>query len=115
MTKLQKLNQDIKALAASIKHWKRMVTGEDTVGSPSKCALCKLYYGDDCRGCPVREDTGEVLCGGSPYVDWEDEEGITGDRAKQAKAAVAELAYLQGLRVDLVDRRRRLRAKRKKK
>lgn len=34
---------------------------------PETCSLCDLYFVDLCKRCPVKEITGEIDCGGSPY------------------------------------------------
>lgn len=65
------------ALQQSIAHWKRLEavkTPEEAMyegwGSVN-CALCSLYYMapfDDCGNeCPVKVETGEDACLGTPY------------------------------------------------
>lgn len=62
-----------KALLKSIEHWKRLEAcktiaeaDEEGTGVP-ECALCAVYYDEDCEGCPVAEFTDEDCCGGTPY------------------------------------------------
>jgi len=34
------------------------------------CALCQVYYGRMCKGCPIAHHTGDQYCGGTPYDDF---------------------------------------------
>jgi hypothetical protein len=49
------------------------------------CALCRLFFWNNCLGCPVRLNTGHAHCEGSPYP--------TTTRPDR-RAARAELNYL---------------------
>ncbi len=62
-----------KALKQSIAHWRRMAKytslaqfKDEGLGVTS-CALCTLFYGAECEGCPVYKETGEAGCDNSPY------------------------------------------------
>ena len=55
------------ALIDSIKHWHRNATDVfDGVGA-RHCALCKLYFANHCKDCPVKEHTGFSHCHNTPY------------------------------------------------
>jgi hypothetical protein len=60
-----------RALKKSIAHWGRMAAGEQKSGEvPSwlHCALCDLFIGERCVGCPVFNITGKTYCKGTPYI-----------------------------------------------
>lgn len=111
----------LNALRSSIRHWKRLEKGRTRANEgigPAYCALCRMFYFENyrpgrdicnharsydavCLGCPVRERTGQKLCGGTPYADaekaWmlEELDGI-GSAAFKA-AAKKEREFLQSL------------------
>ena len=91
-----------KALELSIKHWERIVTGEDTSVSAISCALCQLFNPvensrakDNCRGCPVAQRTGRGWCDGSPYRTVVK---LTPGTIAFRRAAMKELRFLESLR-----------------
>lgn len=58
------------AFEASILHWQENVAAErpeDVRMGPDNCALCSLFFEDDCEGCPVMRRTGYRGCSGTPY------------------------------------------------
>jgi len=58
------------ALKRSIAHWKRYVDGKgfkEGVPESHNCHLCKLFFHQDCHGCPVAEKTKEAACLRTPY------------------------------------------------
>jgi len=63
------------ALEKSITAWEEKVRlakkGEAAFAKmgATECALCKLYYYNDCIGCPVAAETGQPSCDGSPYME----------------------------------------------
>src|SRR4051812_14473195 len=59
----------LKALKASIEHWKRMRDSDTQYEKPysTYCDLCGLFLQNCCQGCPVREATCQRICKGSPY------------------------------------------------
>jgi len=66
----------LKALQASIEHWKRMRTnancGEEPYGDD--CPLCELFIIDEdhhCTGCPIYKKTGKDECQNTPWRDAE--------------------------------------------
>jgi hypothetical protein len=93
--------QTAAALEKSIAHWKRLATGtQDTLENtgPGSCALCQLFWGglyDRCEGCPVKDETGQRLCHGTPYSA-ASEIGIGNPGFKSA--ARKELKFLESLR-----------------
>lgn len=66
----------LKALKGSINtKWKgiRYKSKEDEGGDD--CELCGLFMLEQtewnkCKGCPVYERTSQILCKGTPYIDW---------------------------------------------
>lgn len=102
------------ALEDSILHWqenaKAETPGEALTGAEN-CALCSIYYDEDCKGCPVSERTTSKMCRSTPYGDalnaltgWEYTNprscGNTWRAARDAfhKAAQAEVDFLISLR-----------------
>lgn len=60
------------ALQASISHWeKNMQAMEPQKANTSRggCALCGLFWEDDCKGCPVLTATGHTRCRAAPYAE----------------------------------------------
>lgn len=63
----------LRALKASIKHWKENAaakTPREVETGPSDCALCDMFQSKTftpCVGCPVKERTGEPFCEKSPW------------------------------------------------
>lgn len=95
------------ALRQSIEKWERNAvaeTPEDFTTGRSACALCGLFWGGGCEGCPVREATGRQSCYGSPYDDadmardeWLDAPTDTALRDAAHIAARAEAEFLRSL------------------
>lgn len=71
--------------------------------SVEDCPLCRLYFEDDCRGCPVFEDTGTSACYGTPYEQVTSavrDYKLQGDNIHADKVIIAvkaEVDYLKGL------------------
>ena len=93
----------LKALRASIAHWRRLATGKrrenESIGWRN-CALCKRFLDLDCVGCPVREATGQPLCQRTPYVAADYALGASDagfDSAAFKAAALKELKFLESL------------------
>lgn len=70
--------QTIKALRSSIYKWRRIASGLGVDAGMDNCALCHIFRlkahsfsSVPCRGCPVRETTGQPGCFGTPYSWWE--------------------------------------------
>ena len=100
--------RDVGLLEDCIEHWKRDVVGQKSYGDINiesrACALCEEYLlncNRFCRGCPVRNYTGNVLCEESPYdkvkelyLKWKE----TGKKHKGFEAVVKkEIAFLKKL------------------
>jgi len=58
-----------KALEKSIKHWEKIVIGEN-YSTTDNCSLCNLFFINDCEGCPIKEKTGQVQCNASPFREF---------------------------------------------
>lgn len=61
----------LEALKKSIAHWDEnaKATDPDKVSVIAEaCALCDLFYEDQCHGCPVSKWTGQAECQGTPWV-----------------------------------------------
>lgn len=95
----------LKALRASIAHWKRMAErGYGKPGSKDEptarnCALCAMFAplgGKLCQGCPVMNKTTQQFCIGTPYSAarrfWRSE-----IQTAFKRAASKELAFLRSL------------------
>ena len=68
-----------KALKASLVKWEKIVEGTGRDQGVYNCPLCANYYRDHsrdvfkdehCKGCPVRNTSGQLCCRGTPYVKW---------------------------------------------
>lgn len=96
-------SQTLKALKASIAHWRRMATGKASRTErpqSDSCALCGLFINRPsfCRGCPVAEKAKAVGCNNTPFNDAYFAWKKFGKRSRQFKlAAQAELAFLESL------------------
>lgn len=92
----------LKLLKRAIAHWRRMANGKSKRGElpeGEQCALCERFnVAGGCGGCPVKEATGENLCGDTPYhVAWTAFK-CHGKRSAAFKAAAQkELEFLQSL------------------
>jgi len=99
------------ALEESIKHWKEVVAEPvRTRVGPAECALCTMFWGSGCNGCPVHERTGQISCVGSPFDKFYDAQSTVrwmrerGDAPSPlalenlVKLAKAELKFLRSLR-----------------
>ena len=91
-----------KALEASIQHWEELskTTRSGLCSAPigtAGCALCKLFFGKLCIGCPVQAHTGEGICCETPYVEASQAKSA-GDLAGFVRYAKEEVAFLKSLR-----------------
>ena len=91
----------LKALKASIAHWKRLADGKQRTGEgigDKYCALCALYLAGDCKGCPIMALTKQTFCDDTPYayvLKMRNEVGIGSDEFKEA--ARIEYNFLRAL------------------
>lgn len=72
----------LEPLYQSIKKWQDNVRCTDidkALTGQLTCPLCEVFYHRDCAGCPVAEETGQVMCRGTTYSE-----------AHRAKDAIAE-------------------------
>ena len=66
-----KIKRQIEVLKETVEtKWKPLLRGSEKV---ENCACCKIWYHDDCEGCPIEEDSGSS-CHGTPFHDGCDEE-----------------------------------------
>ncbi len=68
--------ETLKALKASIAHWRRLATGKNAFGEEpygDDCPLCDLFYhrGEwmPCQGCPVSKRAKDSSCRNTPWSD----------------------------------------------
>jgi len=60
-----------KALEESIdEKWIPIAEGKEVDEGTNDCPLCKLFYYQHCKGCPIFEHTGKIHCVGTPYQKW---------------------------------------------
>jgi hypothetical protein len=95
----------IKALKASIAHWREMRDDRKSLDGPGSdyCALCALFFRQKnrCVGCPIYKRTEQRFCRGTPYrearVFWLDRlwNGRTWDAWQ--RAATKEIRFLESL------------------
>jgi hypothetical protein len=95
-------SKTLKALKNSIRHW------EDNVSRAKKskcidtslisCALCRMFYCCDCRGCPVYKKSHYKYCGHTYYYSVRKliDNGSVDD-IKLVKACKKELNFLKSL------------------
>ena len=93
--------KQVKLLGASIKHWGKVVAGDEP-GDDRHCPLCGEYVFQNlyCAGCPVFRKTGRHNCYGTPWYDFAEE--ARGDKyfALTSRAKIEagrELAFLRSL------------------
>lgn len=92
-------DETLKALQASIVKWEKNAAAtdlSDIMISAEDCPLCKLFFKDDCIGCPVNEKADCRWCDGSPYelvtyaLNWSDFESAV-------KYSKSEVKFLRSL------------------
>jgi hypothetical protein len=105
--KLTKLTKDIALLNQGILKWERLANNKDN--EEDNCPLCYEYNKRSansvsyCDGCPIKENTGQQCCNGSPYEAWLNYSTITigakyESKGKQLAKNMSE--YLQELLAD---------------
>lgn len=93
--------ETLKALQESIAHWERLSTGNTKQGEGigyNHCALCELFWDNNCKDCPIYEHTKFMSCARTPYVEADrcfDEYGLNSPEFKEA--ALKELEFLKSL------------------
>jgi len=86
----------LKALKASIAHWKRHAEGKARANEGPNgrdCALCALFSSPSCTGCPVRAATHLPQCKGTPWRDAAILFGSPGQKQSQAFRENAKTEY----------------------
>ena len=100
-------DRTLKALRGSIKKWEGVAAGTEVDKASTNCPLCTEFVKHQCNGCPVKENTGQSDCMGTPYVSfnkssdrtgksWSPEGAQAGGPESRA-AALAESNYLKAL------------------
>lgn len=88
----------LKALNGSIKKWEAIVAGTGIDAGRINCPLCRLFFYNDCFGCPVSKKTQQDGCSGSPYDEYLDLSEGEGTHDELRNAAKKELDFLKSLR-----------------
>jgi len=57
-------------LDRAVGKWEDIVHGGGEDGGADNCSLCQEFADEDCEKCPIKLDTGEIMCDGTPYKDW---------------------------------------------
>lgn len=90
-----------KALRGSIKKWEDIVAGTTEDLGAKNCALCHMFIQDygSCFGCPIKVDTCQFTCEGTPYDTWSylSFDNRYADTPEKIKVAKAMLRYLKKL------------------
>lgn len=104
----------LNALTQSIEKWERNAVAiypREYTTRARDCALCDLFAGYECRGCPVSKLTEEDCCRETPYATaskakyaWLDAPGDTALRDAAHAAARAEVEFLRSLLPEGEDR-----------
>ncbi len=94
----------IEALRRSIAKWYFILKNKEKInddGGIKTCALCSLYFSNNCRGCPVKKATGQIQCYGSPYAvmeNYTNTMGIEDESFEHVEIPVrAEIQFLEEL------------------
>lgn len=110
MTRKEKLEKDIALLEESVaEKWLPILHGDMKDKGSDNCPLCKEY--PNCAGCPIRENTGEIGCSGTPYRgEWLKDPGLGkfANSLGTKKAALNEAIYLKNLASKLREEKKKL-------
>lgn len=97
----------LEALKGSIAKWEAIVAGASGSQGSDNCPLCAEFYKNDCAGCPVADQAGEIHCRRTPHYEWTNvdrvlENGWGGydfdnSPADALRLAQAELDFLRSL------------------
>ena len=99
------MNRDIELIHKSIRIWMKKAL---QMGEHESCPLCQEYCMDDnepgyqeCEECPIKADTGQAHCDGTPFYDvirWRFTDHIPKHSPERIMAShMAEINYLIGL------------------
>lgn len=106
------------ALAGAGLKWDKVATGKGGDEGPTNCPLCHLFRDNECKGCPVFQDTGKGGCVGTPYIEWNRHQRMSHgvpifftktvqpDCVECSELALKERDYLYGLMPSDEDRAR---------
>jgi hypothetical protein len=100
MPKLKLTGKAIIGVKGSIEKWVNIVAGVGIDDGTHNCALCKLYWQNDCRNCPVKQVAGAIFCKNTPYIEWLHYTRFNGPKvfdARSRELAQAELEFLRSL------------------
>jgi hypothetical protein len=105
-----KVNQNTyNAWQGSIKKWESIVDGSGVDEGTRNCPLCKLFYHNWCKDCPIHLHTGFDSCDKTPYEKWSDLIKVftcppfRADTPEKVEVAKAELEFLKSLPMELED------------
>lgn len=88
---MTKTETDINLLEESIIQWEAKTNGNPL--EDHECPLCDIYDDWNCTGCPIKAETGDTLCVGSPYNKWS-EANDNKDQEATLIAVYLELEFL---------------------
>ena len=97
----------LEALKGSIEKWEEIVAGTGEDQSTANCPLCKMFFENECIGCPVYKTTGAPHCDDTPYqtkwwplVAYDEDYPKVNSNQRRLNAAQAELDFLKSLLPD---------------
>lgn len=108
----------MQALEASIAHWEENLQAakdkqyDKLCSGAQNCALCELFFGEDCVGCPVAEASESSECRNTPYTKAEkvmnmyqryQRNGDGDDISDLTNAIQEEVDFLKSLREEKSD------------
>lgn len=79
------------ALYRSVEKWRANASCrdiEETRTGYLTCPLCALFYDKGCKGCPVSQHTGQMMCRGTTYLEAADAKDLV-------RAGLAPLSAFQ--------------------
>lgn len=65
-------NETWEAILGSIAKWESIAYNDGKDLGGENCPLCKVFSDGYCNGCPIRKQTGQISCEGTPYQRWLD-------------------------------------------
>ena len=88
------MEEQLKALDESIKHWERIVdmSKQELATDDSRCPLCILNWTNYCEHCIIKKDTNEIKCYGTVFYGTSKYKGYHPKKDKEM------LAYLKSLK-----------------
>ncbi len=91
--------ETLAALRGSIAKWEKVVSAGADGTKWTDCPLCQMFWRGNCMGCPVADRTGQKICKGSPFTEYQDAIDVYGIDAVEVLRphAQAELDFLKSL------------------